>query len=103
MRVTSRNAKAFAIAAATPSSGSIANAQKPLGGQPPPGARQSVSDLDAQVAYQRAFEAVLWAIDLIAFLQPGRLIPSRCAVLSYPLCKPVQSANSVDGKPLRFR
>lgn len=42
---------------------SIASAQsQPLGGQPPPGAKQSVSDLDAQVAYQRAFEAVLWAM-----------------------------------------
>ena len=42
---------------------SIASAQKePLGGQPSPGAKQSVPDLDAQVAYQRAFEAVLWAM-----------------------------------------
>jgi hypothetical protein len=40
----------------------MASAQEPLGGQPPPGARQSVEDLDAQVAYQRAFEAVLWAM-----------------------------------------
>jgi hypothetical protein len=34
----------------------------PVGGQPPLGAKQSVADLDAQVAYQRAFEAVLWAM-----------------------------------------
>jgi hypothetical protein len=34
----------------------------PVGGQPPPGTEQSVEDLDAQVAYQRAFEAVLWAM-----------------------------------------
>ena len=34
----------------------------PVGGQPPASTRQSVSDLEAQVAYQRAFEAVLWAM-----------------------------------------
>jgi hypothetical protein len=39
------------------------NAQgEPLGGQPDPGAKQSVMDLDEQVAYQRAFEAVVWAM-----------------------------------------
>ena len=37
-------------------------AQEPLGGQPPIGTKPSVSDLDAQVAYQRAFEAVVWAM-----------------------------------------
>ena len=43
--------------------GSIASAQtEPVSGQPPPGTKQSVPDLDAQVAYQRAFEAVLWAM-----------------------------------------
>jgi hypothetical protein len=35
---------------------------EPLGGQPPPGIRKSMSDLEAQLAYQRAFEAVLWAM-----------------------------------------
>jgi hypothetical protein len=34
---------------------------EPLGGQPAPGATQSVKDLDEQIAYQRAFEAALWA------------------------------------------
>lgn len=39
------------------------NAQtEPLGGQPPAGAKQSVRDLDEQLAYQRAFEAILWAM-----------------------------------------
>src|SRR5262245_16397280 len=33
-----------------------------VGGQPPSGIKQSVSDLDMQVAYHRAFEAVLWAM-----------------------------------------
>jgi hypothetical protein len=35
---------------------------EPRGGQPPLGSKPSVSDLDAQVAYQRAFEAVVWAM-----------------------------------------
>jgi len=35
---------------------------EPLGGQPAPGVTQSVKDLEEQVAYQRAFEAVLWAM-----------------------------------------
>lgn len=34
----------------------------PVGGQPPPGVKQSVANLDAQIAYHRAFEAVLWAM-----------------------------------------
>ena len=51
------------VVAAVLCSASTARAQsEPVGGQPPPGAKQSVSDLDAQVAYQRAFEAVLWAM-----------------------------------------
>jgi hypothetical protein len=33
-----------------------------VGGQPPAGASQSLPDLETQVAYQRAFEAVLWAM-----------------------------------------
>jgi len=35
---------------------------EPLGGQPARGVKQSVKDFDEQVAYQRAFEAVLWAM-----------------------------------------
>ena len=35
---------------------------EPLGGQPKIGSKPSVPDLDVQVAYQRAFEAVVWAI-----------------------------------------
>ncbi|HME22300.1 MAG TPA: DUF1254 domain-containing protein [Acetobacteraceae bacterium] len=54
---------AFTVSVAALCAGSIAGAQaEPIGGQPPPGAKQPVSDLDAQVAYQRAFEAVLWAM-----------------------------------------
>jgi hypothetical protein len=34
---------------------------EPLGGQPPAGAKPSVKDLEDQVVYQRAFEAVVWA------------------------------------------
>ena len=48
-----------ALALTTP----LARAQgEPLGGQPSPGSKRSVPDLDAQVAYQRAFEAVVWAM-----------------------------------------
>ena len=37
----------------------------PLGGKPPAGAKQSVMDLDYQVKYQRAFEAVLWSMPAV--------------------------------------
>jgi hypothetical protein len=63
--MTSINLKTLSVAVVVAAlcSGSIASAQtEPVGGQPPPGTRQSVSDLEAQVAYQRAFEAVLWAM-----------------------------------------
>jgi hypothetical protein len=39
---------------------------EPLGGQPTPGSKPSVPDLEEQVAYQRAFEAVLWAMPATA-------------------------------------
>jgi hypothetical protein len=39
---------------------------EPLGGQPPLGSKPSVPDLDEQVAYHRAFEAVLWAMPATA-------------------------------------
>src|SRR6516164_1929799 len=39
------------------------NAQtEAVGGQPPHDVKQSANDLDGQVAYQRSFEAVLWAM-----------------------------------------
>lgn len=59
-----RNQFAAAIIAATLFLCSVSrvNAQgEPLGGQPEHGAKQSVKDLGEQVAYQRAFEAILWA------------------------------------------
>jgi hypothetical protein len=34
---------------------------EPLGGQPASGSKPSVSDLEEQVVYQRAFEAVIWS------------------------------------------
>ena len=34
---------------------------EPLGGQPALGSKPSVTDLESQVAYQRAFEAVIWS------------------------------------------
>ena len=45
---------------------------EPIGGQPPAGAKSSVNDLDYQVKYQRAFEAVIWsmpAIGIYGFLR----------------------------------
>ncbi|WP_413991707.1 DUF1254 domain-containing protein [Labrys okinawensis] len=40
--------------------------QEPLGGQPPAGSACSVRDFHYQIAYQRAFEAVLWNMPAIA-------------------------------------
>lgn len=45
-----------------------ANAQdgkEPLAGQPPAGSTPSVKDLDYQLKYQRAFEAVLWSMPAV--------------------------------------
>jgi hypothetical protein len=38
----------------------------PLGGKPPAGSKVSVKDLDYQVKYQRAFEAVLWSMPAVS-------------------------------------
>jgi hypothetical protein len=62
---------------------------EPQGGQPPRGAKQSVTDLDEQVAYQRAFEAVLWAMPASAIyrFRVGTLaIPDMAdnVILAYP-------------------
>lgn len=42
------------------------NGEEPLGGQPPLGSSPSVQDLDYQVKYQRAFEAILWGMPAVA-------------------------------------
>jgi len=39
---------------------------EPLGGKPPAGSKLSVKDLDSQVKYQRAFEAVIWSMPAVA-------------------------------------
>ena len=39
---------------------------EPIGGQPPAGAKSSVPDLEYQVMYHRAFEAVIWSIPAVA-------------------------------------
>jgi hypothetical protein len=52
------------LAAALVCAVAFASAQaqtEPVGGQPAPGAKPSVPDLEDQVAYQRAFEAVVWS------------------------------------------
>jgi hypothetical protein len=38
----------------------------PIGGKPPAGSKVSVEDLDYQVKYQRAFEAVVWSVPAVA-------------------------------------
>ena len=56
-----------ALMAATVFTQALAQTQtEPLGGQPAPGSKPSVDDLAAQVAYQRAFEAVVWAAPAVA-------------------------------------
>ena len=42
------------------------NGMEPLGGQPPAGSEVSVTNLEYQVRYQRAFEAVLWGMPAVA-------------------------------------
>jgi hypothetical protein len=37
----------------------------PIGGKPPAGSKPSVTDLDYQVKYHRAFEAVLWSMPAV--------------------------------------
>jgi len=38
---------------------------EPVGGKPPAGAKPSNTDLDYQVKYQRAFEAVIWSMPAV--------------------------------------
>lgn len=45
---------------------SKAEVTEPIGGQLALGAKPSVEDLESQVAYQRAFEAVIWAAPAVA-------------------------------------
>ncbi len=44
----------------------------PIGGKPPAGSKVSVKDLDYQVKYQRAFEAVLWSMPAVSIYGYGR-------------------------------
>jgi len=39
---------------------------EPLGGKPPAGSKSSVDDFEYQVAYQRAFEAVIWSMPAVS-------------------------------------
>lgn len=39
---------------------------EPLGGQPPAGVGRSAEDLDYQLKYQRAFEAIVWSMPAVA-------------------------------------
>jgi hypothetical protein len=48
------------------STGHVVAQTDPAGGKPAPGSKPSVTDLDYQVKYQRAFEAVLWSMPAVA-------------------------------------
>lgn len=65
------------ILAVSLSSGNVKAQTDPVGGKPSPGSKPSVTDLDYQVKYQRAFEAVLWsmpAIGIYGFHRASELI-----------------------------
>ncbi len=64
-----------ATAAALPVSAAD-DQMEPLGGQPAPGSKPSVADLDYQVKYQRAFEAVIWAVPAVAIYRFAKGIQS---------------------------
>lgn len=52
----------------------------PVGGQPAEGTQQSVKDLDYQVKYQRAFEAVIWAtpaLDIYNFIKANNAVGAQ--------------------------
>jgi len=66
---------------ATLCAASMTGAQtEPLDGQHPPGSHQSIADLQAQLVYQRAFEAVLWAMPATA------IYGFRVGLLAQPPC-----------------
>ena len=56
-----RAVAALALAAAAAFAPAARAQTEPAGGQPAPGAKASVADLDEQRIYQRAFEAVVWS------------------------------------------
>ena len=52
----------------------------PVGGQPAKGSKQSVKDLDYQVKYQRAFEAIIWgmpAISIYNFIKANNAVGAQ--------------------------
>jgi hypothetical protein len=50
----------------TPQPAFAQDGMEPLGGQPPAGAKPSITDFDYQLKYQRAFEAILWGAPAVA-------------------------------------
>ena len=56
----------FVISAQAQTDPETVNPTDPLGGKPPVGEKASVADLDYQVKYQRAFEAVLWSMPAVS-------------------------------------
>jgi hypothetical protein len=79
MTLVTLRMQALSVAVAALCCGAIAGAQaQTVSGQPAPGVKQSVPDLEAQVAYQRAFEATLWAMPAVAICR------FRVGLLSQP-------------------
>ncbi len=69
MKMNIKSALFAVMAIATLTSASAQSSEMPtdpIGGQPPAGSKVSVKDLDYQVKYQRAFEAVIWGIPAVA-------------------------------------
>jgi hypothetical protein len=65
--ITAALSTVAAIATLTSASAQAAEMPtEPIGGQPPAGSKVSVKDLEYQVKYQRAFEAVIWGIPATA-------------------------------------
>lgn len=105
VRFSSRASLVIAACMAIPlAQASAQTPMEPLGGQPSPGARPSVPDLDAQVAYQRAFEAVVWSMPAVAIyrMRAGAfsdLGMSDNGILAYsgvctPLCELLTANNA---------
>jgi len=57
---------ALIVSMSMPTAGAADMPTDPIGGKPPAGSKASVKDLDYQVKYQRAFEAVIWAIPSVS-------------------------------------
>jgi hypothetical protein len=53
----------------------------PIGGKPSPGSKPSAPDLEYQVKYQRAFEAVLWSMPAARHFHDGNILSASFEML----------------------